>query len=160
MNNFRNSLPFIYLFMFRAEPGHMEVPGLWVEWELQLLAYSIARATPHQIHIWNLHCSLWQCQILNSLIKARDFHIFMETSQFFKLLSHNRSSAYYLSTNISHSFDYINAYIVNFACLILFHFWHTFLTVDKFNHTNYMFSFLTNSSKISLILHVYVHTQI
>ena len=31
MNNFRNSLPFIYLFMFRAEPGHMEVPGLWVE---------------------------------------------------------------------------------------------------------------------------------
>ena len=53
--------------------GHMEVPGLGVEGELQLLAYTSATATS-----WDLSCichlchGLWQSQILNPLSKARD----------------------------------------------------------------------------------------
>ena len=57
----------------------MEVPGLGVESELQLPAYTTSRATPDPSHICNLYCSLWQCQILNPLSqilnplsKARD----------------------------------------------------------------------------------------
>ena len=55
-----------------ATPWHMEVPGLGVKSELQLLAYSIATAMPDLSHICDLDCSLWQCQILNPLSEARD----------------------------------------------------------------------------------------
>ena len=49
----------------------MEVPGLGVESELQLLAYTIAPAMQDLSRI-DLHCSSWQCQILNPLREARD----------------------------------------------------------------------------------------
>ena len=59
----------------------MEVPRLGVEAELQLPAYTIATAMCDLSHICDLHHSLWQCQILNSLSEARDqTHILMDPS--------------------------------------------------------------------------------
>ena len=50
----------------------MEVPRLWVESELQLLAYARATAMPVPSRIRTLHYSLWQHWILNPLSEARD----------------------------------------------------------------------------------------
>ena len=64
---------FVCLFVLEPHPGHMEVPRLGIELELQLLAYIIATATRDPSHIFNLHHSSWQCQILiNPLSEARD----------------------------------------------------------------------------------------
>ena len=61
---------------------HMEVPRLGVQLELQLLAYTTAKATQNPSHIWNLHHSSRQRHILNPLCEARDqTHILMNTSQ-------------------------------------------------------------------------------
>ena len=49
----------------------MEVPGLGVELELQLATYATARATPDLSHIYDLHHSSRQRQILNPLSEAR-----------------------------------------------------------------------------------------
>ena len=58
----------------------MEVSRLGVESELQLPAYTTATATPDPSHICDLCHSLWQCQILNPLRKARDrTHIHKDT---------------------------------------------------------------------------------
>ena len=55
-------------------PRHMEVPGLGVELELQLPAYATATAMVlNRSRICNLHCSLWQHQILNPLSEAGDW---------------------------------------------------------------------------------------
>ena len=51
---------------------HVEVPRLGVELELQLLAYATASTTLDPSHIFNLHHSSWQHQILNQLSRARD----------------------------------------------------------------------------------------
>ena len=51
---------------------HMEVPRLGVRLELQLLVHTTAMATPHSSHIYDLHHSLWQDQILNPLSKTRE----------------------------------------------------------------------------------------
>ena len=50
----------------------MEIPRLGAESELQLPAYTTATATQSLRHNCDLHCSLWQHQILNPLSKARD----------------------------------------------------------------------------------------
>ena len=50
----------------------MEVSGLGVESELQLLAYTTATATPDPSHICDVCHSLWQGQVLNLLSKASD----------------------------------------------------------------------------------------
>ena len=52
--------------------GHMKDPRLGVESELQLLAYTTATAMWDPSHIWDLHHSSQQCQILNPLSKTRD----------------------------------------------------------------------------------------
>ena len=54
--------------------GHIEVPRLGVELELQLLASATAMAIPHPSRICNLHCSSQQLWILNPLSEARDSH--------------------------------------------------------------------------------------
>ena len=60
----------------------MEFPRLGVESELQLLAYATATATPDPNSSCDLHHSLQQQQILNSLCEARDqTSIFMDASQ-------------------------------------------------------------------------------
>ena len=59
----------------------MEVPRLGVESELQQPAYSMATATLDPSHLFDLRCSLRQCQILNPLSRARDWtRILMDTS--------------------------------------------------------------------------------
>ena len=58
----------------------MEVPRLGVELELQLPAYTTA--TPDLSLVCDLHRSLWQCQILKPLLKARDqICVLMDASQ-------------------------------------------------------------------------------
>ena len=56
-------LNFFFLILWR-HLWHMEVPGLGVELELQLLAYAKATATQDLSCFCDLCCSLWQCQIL------------------------------------------------------------------------------------------------
>ena len=51
---------FFFFVFLQPHLLHMEVPGLGVESELQLLAYTIAMATTNPSHICNLHHSLWQ----------------------------------------------------------------------------------------------------
>ena len=58
---------YIYIYIFRPLLWHLEVPGLKVELELQLQAYATATVTQDLSCICDLHCSLWQCQILNPL---------------------------------------------------------------------------------------------
>ena len=67
---YSNSLFFFFLLGLHLR--HMEVTGLGVEWELQLPTYITATATPDLSCIYNLGHSLWQCQILNPLSKAKD----------------------------------------------------------------------------------------
>ena len=49
----------------------MEVPRLGVVLELQLPAYTTATATQDPSLICDLHCSSWQCWILDLLSEAR-----------------------------------------------------------------------------------------
>ena len=51
----------------------MEVSRLGGESKLLLMAYATAIAMPDPSHIFNLHQSSQQCQILNPLIKTRDW---------------------------------------------------------------------------------------
>ena len=50
----------------------MEVPGLEVESELQLLAYTTATTKLDPSHICNLQHNLQQHRILNPVIEARN----------------------------------------------------------------------------------------
>ena len=68
------------LFVLGPCLGHMKVPRLGVESEVQLLA--CATATWDLSHICGLQCSLQQCQILNPPSKAGDrTHVLKDTSQ-------------------------------------------------------------------------------
>ena len=49
----------------------MEVPGLGVESELQLPAYTTVTAMPDPSCVCNLHHNSWQHQILNPLSEVR-----------------------------------------------------------------------------------------
>ena len=73
---------FYYLFVFLGpHPGHMEVPSLGVKSELRLPAYATATAMPDPSRVFDLHHTLHQHRILNSLSKARDrTHVLMDTS--------------------------------------------------------------------------------
>ena len=76
---------FFFSFLSLFYQGHphsiWRFPGRRVESELQLLAYATATATPDLSHIWDLHHSSGQCQILNPLSDARDQTcILMDTS--------------------------------------------------------------------------------
>ena len=88
----QNKLVNLFFFPLWSPPQHMEVPRLRVESELQVLAYTIAAATPDLNCVCNHHHSLWQQRILN-LSKARDrTHIFMDSSWALNLLSLNGNS--------------------------------------------------------------------
>ena len=63
---------YIYIFFSWSHLWHMEVPGLGVELELQLQAHTTGTARPDLSCICDLHCSFWQCQMLNPLSHARD----------------------------------------------------------------------------------------
>ena len=69
-------------FFLGPHPWHMDVPRLGVQSELQLLAYATVTATRDPSRICDLHCSSWQCQILNPLSKGRDrTHVLIDTSR-------------------------------------------------------------------------------
>ena len=88
-----------FIFFFQPYLQHMEVPRLGAESELQLLAYTSATATQDLSHICDLHCSSWQCWVLNPLSGARDrIHILMDTSWVGSPLSHSRNSRDLTST--------------------------------------------------------------
>ena len=73
---------------------HKEVPRLGVELELQLPAYTTARAMQDLSRICNLCHSSRQRKLLNPLSGARDrTHILLVTSWVDHLLSHNRNSS-------------------------------------------------------------------
>ena len=60
----------------------MEVPRLGVKLELELPAYTTARATRDLSHVCDLHHGSRRRRILNPLSEARDrTHILMDTSQ-------------------------------------------------------------------------------
>ena len=59
----------------------MDVPRLGIQSELQLPAHTTAAAMPDLSHVCDLHHSLRQHQILDTLSKARDqTHVLMDTS--------------------------------------------------------------------------------
>ena len=65
-------ISFFSFFVLGLHVHHMEVPGLGVELELQLLAYTTATATRDQSLICDLHHSSWQRRILNPLSETSD----------------------------------------------------------------------------------------
>ena len=67
----------------------MEVPGLEIKSELQLPAYTTATAKRGLSRMCDLHCGLWQCQILNPLSEAgKKTCILMDITWVLNLLSH------------------------------------------------------------------------
>ena len=79
-----------FLFLFRAVPLSSQSRSRIAA---AAPAYSTGTATPDLSCLCDLPHSLWQCQILNPLIEARArTRIFMDTSQFLNLLSHNGNS--------------------------------------------------------------------
>lgn len=61
-----------FFFFLWPHLWHVEVAGPGAELELQLQAYAIATAKLDPSCISDLHCTLWQHQIFNSLSEARD----------------------------------------------------------------------------------------
>ena len=60
----------------------MEAPRLGVKLELWVLVYTTATAMPDLSHVCDLHHGSRQCQILNTLSKARDRTcVLMDASQ-------------------------------------------------------------------------------
>ena len=51
---------------------HMDIPRLWIESELQLPSYATTTPMLDPSHIFDLHHSSQQCQILNPPSEARD----------------------------------------------------------------------------------------
>ena len=87
-NSTQNAYTRFYFFLFfwsfcflGPHPGHMEVPRLGVQLELQLLAYTSATATWNLSHVCDLHHSSQKHQILNPLRETRDqTHVLMDAS--------------------------------------------------------------------------------
>ena len=63
---------FSFFFFLGPQPWHVEVPRLGISLELQLQAYATATTTSDLSHIYKLHHSSQQHQVLNSLSEARD----------------------------------------------------------------------------------------
>ena len=86
---------FFFLVFLGPHPWHMEVPGLGVQSELQLLAYTTATATPDPSRICNLNYSSRQHRVLNPLSKTRDPTCILMNEYWSGSfpLSHDRNSA-------------------------------------------------------------------
>ena len=89
---------FVLFFFKQLHLRHMEVPGLGVESELQLPAYTTATAMPDPSRICHLHHSSWECQIFKPLSEARDrTRILMDNSWTLTPLSHKGNSSFIFS---------------------------------------------------------------
>ena len=85
---------FYFVFFLGLHLQHMEVPGLEIESELQLLAYATTTATQDLSLICDLQHTSWQHWMLNSLSEARDrTHVLIDTSQVLNPLSHNGNTS-------------------------------------------------------------------
>ena len=80
----RSLPPFLSFFSFLGPHlRHVEVPRLGVKSELQLPAYTRATATLDPSCVCDPQGNLWQHEILNPLIEARDrTRILMDTARF------------------------------------------------------------------------------
>ena len=64
---------FVFVFVFFGpHPWHMEAPRLWVQSQLQPLAYTTVTATLDLSHVCDLYHSSQQHWIPNSVSEARD----------------------------------------------------------------------------------------
>ena len=73
---------FLFFFFLWLDLQHMEVPRLGIQSELQPPAYTTATATQDPSHVYDLHHSSRQHQIINPLSKAKDqICILMDVSQ-------------------------------------------------------------------------------
>ena len=63
---------FLFFVFLGLHPGHIEVPRLWPESDLQLPAYVTATATQDLSHVCDVHHSSQQRQIRNLLSEAKD----------------------------------------------------------------------------------------
>ena len=71
----------MYIFL-GLQLQHLEISRLEIKSELQLPAYATATATPDLSRVCDLHCTSWQCQILNPRSEARDqTHVLVDTSR-------------------------------------------------------------------------------
>ena len=61
-----------FFFFLGPHLCHLEFPRLGGELELQVQTYVTTTVMQDPSHIFNLHHSLWPCQILNPLREARD----------------------------------------------------------------------------------------
>ena len=69
-------------FFLESHPRHIQVPRLGVKSELQLWTYTYATAMQDPRCICDLHCSSWQCRILNALSGTRDrTSVLVDTTQ-------------------------------------------------------------------------------
>ena len=83
----------LFFFFLGLHLGHMEVPRLGGQLELQLPAYATATAVEDPNQVCDLHHSSQKCQILNSLSEARDqTHFLMDISKVLNPLSHRGNS--------------------------------------------------------------------
>ena len=129
----------------------MEFPRLGVALELQLLTYTTATAMSRSMsrHVCNLHHTLQQRQILNSLMEARDrIHILMDLNH----LSHNGNSSIHSLTTV---FRY-NLYIsqsIHLKCTIE---WFLICLQNSANITPY--NSRTCSSPPKEICYIYIVT--
>ena len=90
---FSCNLMALFIVFLGLHSQHMQVPKLGVKLKLQLPAYTTATATPYPSCIFDLCCSLQQCQILNPLCEARDWIcILVNTSQVLNPLSQKGNS--------------------------------------------------------------------
>ena len=69
---YRTEIQFFFFAFSGLHLGHVEVPRLGVESELQMPAYTTARAMPDLSHVCDLHHGSLQHRILNPLSEARD----------------------------------------------------------------------------------------
>ena len=82
-----------FLNLLQLHVQHMEVLGLGIKSELQLLDFDIATAMPDLSHICDQCCSLQKRRILNPLTKARDQTPSSRRQRWvLNLLSHNENS--------------------------------------------------------------------
>ena len=95
--------------------GHMEIPRLGVESELQPPAYTTAIATWHLSLLCDLYHSSWQHWILNPLSQARDrTRVLTDTHQDHNLLRHSGNSLFHTVSKTFHHFAYSLHIILEF----------------------------------------------
>ena len=110
---------FFFFCLLGATPaGHTEVPRLGIKLELQLPTYATATAMWDLSHVFDLHCSSRQHQILNPLSVARDQTcILMDASQIRFPWATTRTPTFYSFTCWFHSSFSIILFLFLLKCI-------------------------------------------